>query len=74
MHLTARNFSITTLDQADVSPVVDRITWSVADAELGTYSHFMEKEIFEQPQALENSMRGRFSSDGSIGILRARVL
>ena len=29
------------------------------------YAHFMEKEIFEQPQALENTMRGRFSEDGS---------
>ena len=29
------------------------------------YAHFMEKEIFEQPAALENSMRGRFSEDGS---------
>jgi glucosamine--fructose-6-phosphate aminotransferase (isomerizing) len=25
----------------------------------------MEKEIFEQPVALENAMRGRFSEDGS---------
>ncbi|MGA3007851.1 MAG: glutamine--fructose-6-phosphate transaminase (isomerizing), partial [Opitutaceae bacterium] len=65
VHLTPRTFSITTLDQAGVSPVVDRITWSVEDAELGDYSHFMEKEIFEQPQALENTMRGRFSEDGS---------
>ena len=30
-----------------------------------TTAHFMEKEIFEQPQALENTMRGRFSEDGS---------
>ncbi len=65
VHLTPKAFTITTLDQADVSPVMDRITWSVADAELGTYEHFMEKEIFEQPLALENSMRGRFSEDGS---------
>ena len=65
VHLTPNNFSITTLDQADVSPVVDRITWSVADAELNGYASFMEKEIFEQPQALENTMRGRFSEDGS---------
>jgi glutamine---fructose-6-phosphate transaminase (isomerizing) len=65
VHLTPSNFSITTLDQADVSPVVDTITWSVADAELNGHPHFMEKEIFEQPQALENTMRGRFSEDGS---------
>jgi glucosamine--fructose-6-phosphate aminotransferase (isomerizing) len=65
VHLTIDNFSITTLDQADVSPVVDTITWSIKDAELNGYAHFMEKEIFEQPLALENAMRGRFSEDGS---------
>jgi glucosamine--fructose-6-phosphate aminotransferase (isomerizing) len=65
VHVTPLSFSITTLDQADVSPVVDKITWSVADAEKGDHEHFMEKEIFEQPTALENTMRGRFSEDGS---------
>jgi glucosamine--fructose-6-phosphate aminotransferase (isomerizing) len=65
VHLTPTAFSITTLDQTDVSPVVDKITWSISDADLGDHPHFMEKEIFEQPQALENTMRGRFSEDGS---------
>ena len=58
-------FSITTSEQEDVAPVVDRITWSITDSDRGSYAHFMEKEIFEQPTALENSMRGRFSEDGS---------
>ena len=65
VHMAHGRFTITTLDQDDVSPVMDKITWSIQDAELNGYSHFMEKEIFEQPQALENSMRGRFSEDGS---------
>ncbi len=66
VHLSGGGFTISNLDQTDVSPVVDRITWSVKDAELnGHHAHFMEKEIFEQPQALENTMRGRFSEDGS---------
>ena len=65
VHMTAHNFSITTLDSADVSAVIDKITWNIEDAEVGTYAHFMEKEIFEQPAALENTMRGRFSEDGS---------
>ncbi len=65
VYVTAAGFTITTLGQADVSPVVDRITWSIADAERGSHAHFMEKEIFEQPVALENTMRGRFSEDGS---------
>ncbi|HEY0967592.1 MAG TPA: glutamine--fructose-6-phosphate transaminase (isomerizing) [Opitutaceae bacterium] len=65
VHVTAKDFSITTLDQADVSPVIDKVTWSIESAEMGAHAHFMEKEIFEQPTALENAMRGRISEDGS---------
>ena len=65
VHITAKNFSISTLESEDVSPVIDKVTWRIEDAELGTHAHFMEKEIFEQPAALENTMRGRFSEDGS---------
>jgi len=65
VRLTPKEFQITTLDQEPVSPFVDKVTWSIADAELGAHAHFMEKEIFEQPLALENSMRGRFSEDSS---------
>jgi glucosamine--fructose-6-phosphate aminotransferase (isomerizing) len=65
LHITPKRFSIMTQAEEDVSPVVDRVTWNAEAAELGKYSHFMEKEIFEQPAALENAMRGRFSADGS---------
>lgn len=65
VHITGKNFSISTLDAEDVSPVIDKVDWEISDADLGDYNHFMEKEIFEQPVALENSMRGRFSEDGS---------
>jgi len=65
VHVTPKSFSITTLDLADVSPVIDHVTWRVEDADLGRFAHFMEKEIFEQPAALENAMRGRFSEDQS---------
>ncbi|HEY1849177.1 MAG TPA: glutamine--fructose-6-phosphate transaminase (isomerizing) [Opitutaceae bacterium] len=68
VHITTGDFAVSTLDQADVDPVVDRIEWSVEDAQLGEHAHFMEKEIFEQPQALENTMRGRFSEDGSTAL------
>ncbi|MEI6860757.1 MAG: glutamine--fructose-6-phosphate transaminase (isomerizing) [Verrucomicrobiota bacterium] len=65
VRLTQKEFSISTLDEEDVSPVVDRVTWDIEAADKGAYAHFMEKEIFEQPAALENTMRGRFSEDGS---------
>ncbi len=64
-HLTPKAFTITTMDSESVNYVVDKVTWSITDAEMGNHAHFMEKEIFEQPAALENAMRGRFSEDGS---------
>ncbi len=35
---------------------VTRIDWSVEDAEKGGYEHFMLKEIFEQPRAMEDTL------------------
>jgi len=66
VHITASGFTLSTIqEQEELEPKFDRITWTIEAAELGNFSHFMEKEIFEQPTALENSMRGRFSDDGS---------
>ncbi|KXU37401.1 glutamine--fructose-6-phosphate aminotransferase [Cephaloticoccus capnophilus] len=64
-HLSPTDLRLSSLNAAPLEPVVDQITWSIAQAELGDYAHFMQKEIFEQPDALENTMRGRFSEDGS---------
>ena len=35
------------------------------EVELGDFDSYMEKEIFEQPAALENTLRGRFGDDGT---------
>ncbi len=35
------------------------IEWSLEEAKKGGFSHFMEKEIHEEPEAVENSIRGR---------------
>jgi len=36
-----------------------QIDWSPVQAEKGGYKHFMLKEIFEQPRAIEDTLRGR---------------
>ncbi|MFL2848465.1 MAG: glutamine--fructose-6-phosphate transaminase (isomerizing) [Coraliomargaritaceae bacterium] len=64
-HLTADDFSISTIAKVSVDAIIQTVDWDTSDAELGSFQHFMEKEIFEQPTALENGMRGRFSDDGS---------
>ena len=39
--------------------VPQEIEWSLEAAKKGGHAHFMRKEIFEQPEAIENSLRGR---------------
>ncbi len=56
---------IFTLDNASVHRPVATIEWEIGAAEKGGYEHFMLKEIFEQPQALQNTIRGRL--DPSLG-------
>src|SRR4030095_8217254 len=43
-HLTPKTFAITTLSAGAVEPVIDKVTWSISDAELGDHAHFMAKE------------------------------
>jgi glucosamine--fructose-6-phosphate aminotransferase (isomerizing) len=42
---------------------VSKIDWDLSQIERGGFDHFMLKEIFEQPQTIENCMRGRLLLD-----------
>jgi len=44
---------------AEIAKEVKVIEWNAAMAEKGGYRHFMLKEIFEQPQAIINTVSGR---------------
>lgn len=65
IHVLPDTFSISTITQEEVNAVVHEVDWDIEESELGDYRHYMEKEIFEQPTALKNAMRGRFSDDNS---------
>ncbi|MCX6681150.1 MAG: glutamine--fructose-6-phosphate transaminase (isomerizing) [Methanothrix sp.] len=46
---------------------VERITWDADAAEKGGYTHFMLKEIHEQPRAIRETIAGRISEiDGDV--------
>jgi len=40
---------------------VEHIQWSIEDAEKSGYEHFMLKEIFEQPRAVDDTLHALFS-------------
>jgi glucosamine--fructose-6-phosphate aminotransferase (isomerizing) len=52
-------FSITTLENRAVNREAITLEVGPEAMERGTYPHFMLKEIFEQPEAVENALRGR---------------
>ena len=54
--LTASNVKITRLDGTPVERPVHVSQLSAAAVELGNYQHYMQKEIFEQPEALANTL------------------
>jgi glutamine---fructose-6-phosphate transaminase (isomerizing) len=45
------------------------ISWNAAQAEKAGYPHFMLKEIFEQPQAVTDTLRGRLSPETGDAVL-----
>jgi glutamine---fructose-6-phosphate transaminase (isomerizing) len=54
--LTPTNVRITRLDGTPVDRLVHVSQLSAAAVELGSYRHYMQKEIFEQPEALANTL------------------
>ena len=52
-----------TLDGIPVQKDVKSVSWSPSMAEKGGYRHFMLKEIYEQPRAIADTLRGRFNAE-----------
>ncbi|MEI6421947.1 MAG: glutamine--fructose-6-phosphate transaminase (isomerizing) [Lentisphaerota bacterium] len=57
------------IDNVPVSREIAHIDWDPGSAEKGGFEHFMLKEIFEQPDALANAIRGRLDESLGTGTL-----
>ena len=64
--MTPAGISIIGLDGKAIAPKEYPITWDSASAQKGGYSHFMLKEIFEQPKAVADTLIGRLTDNGKI--------
>ena len=56
-------YEVKTIDNVPLEKEVHELEWSLGEIEKGGYDHFMLKEIMEQPDALEDAMRGRVLPD-----------
>jgi glucosamine--fructose-6-phosphate aminotransferase (isomerizing) len=61
--LRADNWHVLDGNQTRIDATVHNIEWEAGDSEKGAFEHHMLKEIYEQPEALENAMRGRLSEE-----------
>jgi glucosamine--fructose-6-phosphate aminotransferase (isomerizing) len=50
-------------EMSRVTMKVEEIDWEIEEAERGGYSHYMLKEIHEQPATITSTMRGRILAD-----------
>ena len=69
-HLEIRNLR----SGRKVKRQVTNIDWNAGMAEKSGYKHFMLKEIYEQPQALVNTLRGRLDpQSGTVDLLEMNL-
>ncbi len=64
--ITPSSVVITDLDGIAIVPKEYEISWDATAAQKGGFTHFMLKEIFEQPKAVADTLIGRLSDNNQI--------
>jgi glucosamine--fructose-6-phosphate aminotransferase (isomerizing) len=57
--LTPSECQVFDREHTRITATVERIEWDTTETDPGDFGHYMLKEIYEQPEALENALRGR---------------
>jgi len=63
--VSAEGLRVVHRDQGRVNHSVHVLDFQAGDVAKGGYAHFMLKEIFEQPESIENVLRGRLDRDAA---------
>lgn len=61
--ITSNSFVLRHQDGSEPAVAIRTLEQTTSDTDLGEYEHYMLKEIFEQPQTIENALRGRLDED-----------
>ena len=71
--ITPQGISIIDLEGKAVAPKEYEISWDAQAAQKGGFTHFMLKEIFEQPKAVADTLIGRLSDNNQIVLDEIRM-
>lgn len=72
--LTPDKIDLRNIKNVPVEREIAKIDWDAGQAEKGNYPHFMLKEIFEQPETIENAIRGRIDHEMGTAVLNGMNL
>jgi glutamine---fructose-6-phosphate transaminase (isomerizing) len=61
--LKRNELTLKTIDDVELTPDIHKLQLDIGEIEKNGYDHFMLKEIFEQPRSIQDTFRGRLSSD-----------
>ncbi len=67
--VTADTYRTTDLRNNPVEKQIDHVGWELEEIEKAGFPHFMEKEIFEQPESIARAMKGRIDLEYATGHL-----
>ncbi len=67
--ISADEYRTTDLHDRSIDKHIQIINWELEEIEKGEYRHFMEKEIFEQPDSILRAMQGRLDHEYATGHL-----
>ncbi|MFT3875551.1 MAG: glutamine--fructose-6-phosphate transaminase (isomerizing) [Propioniciclava sp.] len=73
VEVTAGGYRVTDLDGNQTQGKPYHVDWDLSAAEKGGYDWFMRKEIYEQPQAVAETLLGRFDADRRLTLDEIRI-
>jgi glucosamine--fructose-6-phosphate aminotransferase (isomerizing) len=71
--ITRDSVAVTDFAGRPVDGTPYHVDWDISAAEKGGYDWFMRKEIYEQPQAVADTLLGRHATDGSLQLDEMRL-
>lgn len=67
--VTADGYVTSDLRNNQIEKQIDHVSWELEEIEKAGYAHFMEKEIYEQPEAIRRATSGRIDHEYATGHL-----
>ncbi|MCX8059240.1 MAG: glutamine--fructose-6-phosphate transaminase (isomerizing), partial [Spirochaetes bacterium] len=63
--LTKDSFAFYDINKSRINKNIQKVLMDISEIEKGGFPHYMLKEIYEQPQTIENAIRGRIDLENS---------